>query len=123
MIREEHDDIIATLEQENRQLHARNERLQKELDAASTEGLEALRQKLKLDDPDKFNVFRTTVRLIGACFDSEKNCHGLLLVDKGDTMCVVGLNADVEQIAELSSYSLERAMELLESMGEDRVLN
>jgi cell division septum initiation protein DivIVA len=28
------DDIIATLEQENRQLHARNERLQKELDEA-----------------------------------------------------------------------------------------
>jgi cell division protein FtsB len=31
------DDIIATLEQENRQLHARNERLQKELDEALAE--------------------------------------------------------------------------------------
>jgi hypothetical protein len=30
MIREEHDDVIATLEQENRQLRARNERLEKE---------------------------------------------------------------------------------------------
>ena len=31
MEREAHDDMIATLEQENRQLHARNQRLQAEL--------------------------------------------------------------------------------------------
>ena len=36
MEREAHDDIIATLEQENRQLHARNQRLQAELDAKLT---------------------------------------------------------------------------------------
>ena len=30
MVKEEHDDMIATLEQENRQLRARNDRLEKE---------------------------------------------------------------------------------------------
>ena len=34
MEREAHDEMIATLEQENRQLHARNQRLQAELDEA-----------------------------------------------------------------------------------------
>ena len=34
MEREAHDDMIATLEQENRQLHARNQRLQVELNEA-----------------------------------------------------------------------------------------
>jgi hypothetical protein len=35
VIKEEHDDMIATLEQENRQLRARNERLERESTAAN----------------------------------------------------------------------------------------
>ena len=41
-------DLIATLEQENRQLHARNERLEKELEIASNNGINELRDKLHL---------------------------------------------------------------------------
>ena len=42
MVREEHDDIIATLEQENRQLRARNERLEKENNCLSVEQISAM---------------------------------------------------------------------------------
>ena len=42
MVREESDDIIATLEQENRQLRARNERLEKECRCLSVEQISAM---------------------------------------------------------------------------------
>lgn len=42
LLREEHDDMIATLEQENHQLRARNERLEKESRCLSVEQISAM---------------------------------------------------------------------------------
>ena len=122
MVREEHDDLIATLEQENRQLHARNQRLEQELEIASNNGIEQLRNKLDMHDQDKFESFRMSVKALAKCY--EKGNMGVLVADIGDKVSIMGINADMGDVLLMASGVVAKLEEVLQDMGdEDRVLN
>lgn len=124
MEREAHDDLIATLEQENRQLHARNQRLEKELDAAQEGSVGELRDKLELKDEDKFKAFRTAVNMVSSCFKSGSKTKGVMLIENGDNVSIVAMNADIKDIIEMTGSSCERMLDIAHDMqNEDRVLN
>ena len=122
MVREEHDDLIATLEQENRQLHARNQRLEQELEIASNNGIDELRNKLDMHDQDKFESFRMSVKALAKCY--EKGNMGVLVADIGDKVSIMGINADISDVIMMASGVVAKLEEVLQDMGdEDRVLN
>jgi len=115
-------DLIATLEQENRQLHARNKRLEHELEIASNNGVEALRDKLHMEDPDKFESFRTSVKALAKCF--EEGNQGLLIADVGKKVSIMGINADMKSIVVMAMAAATKIMEVIDDIeDEDRVLN
>lgn len=126
MVREESDDIIATLEQENRQLHARNQRLMRELEAA-VEGTEQdaiaeLRKKLDMSDNDKFEMFRTATKSLAKCF--EKGNKGVLIADIGEKVAIMGINADMQDVILMAAGTATKLEEVIADMSdEDRVLN
>ena len=126
MVREESDDIIATLEQENRQLHARNQRLMRELEAA-VEGTEQdaiaeLRKKLDMSDNDKFEMFRTATKSLAKCF--EKGNKGVLIADIGDKVAIMGINAEMHEVALMATATAMKLNDVIDDMqNEDRVLN
>lgn len=122
MVREESDDIIATLEQENRQLHARNQRLEDELEIANNNGIEQLRKKLDMGDQDKFEAFRLAVRALSKCF--EQGNMGVLVADIGDKVSIMGINAGMEEVAMMAAGVVVKLGEVIGDMNdEDRVLN
>ena len=122
MIREESDDIIATLEQENRQLHARNQRLESELEIASNNGIAELRKKLDMADQDKFESFRMATRALAKCY--EKGNMGVLVADIGDKVSIMGINADMEDVLMMASGVVAKLEEVITDLDdEDRVLN
>ena len=122
MVREEHDDLIATLEQENRQLHARNQRLEQELEIASNNGIDELRNKLDMHDQDKFESFRMSVKALAKCY--EKGNMGVLVADIGEKVSIMGINADMGDVLMMASGVVAKLEEVLQDMGdEDRVLN
>jgi len=122
MLREDSDDIIATLEQENRQLHARNQRLEQELEIANHNGVEALRDKLNMGDPDKFESFRTSVRALAKCF--EDGNQGLLIADIGQKVSIMGINAGMKEVVIMATAAATKVMEVIDDIeDEDRVLN
>lgn len=115
-------DLIATLEQENRQLHARNERLEKELQIANNNGVDELRKKLDMGDEDKFSVFRTSVNALAKCF--EKGNKGVLIADIGDKVSIMGINAEIAEVAMMALATATKLNDVLDDMqDEDRVLN
>lgn len=126
MVREESDDIIATLEQENRQLHARNQRLMRELEAA-VEGTEQdaiaeLRKKLDMSDNDKFEMFRTATKALAKCF--EKGNKGVLIADIGEKVAIMGINAEMHEVALMATATAMKLNDVIDDMqNEDRVLN
>ena len=122
MERELSDDIIATLEQENRQLHARNQRLEQELEIANNNGVDELRKKLDMADTDKFESFRMSVKALAKCY--EKGNMGVLVADIGDKVSIMGINADMGDVLMMASGVVAKLEEVLQDMGdEDRVLN
>ena len=122
MERELSDDIIATLEQENRQLHARNQRLEQELEIANNNGVDELRKKLDMADTDKFESFRMSVKALAKCY--EKGNMGVLVADIGDKVSIMGINADMGDVLLMASGVVAKLEEVLQDMGnEDRVLN
>lgn len=115
-------DLIATLEQENRQLHARNQRLEQELEIASNNGVNELRTKLDMQDDDKFKVFRTAVNALAKCF--EKGNQGVLIADIGEKVSILGINAEIHEVAMMASATALKLGEALDDMqDEDRVIN
>ena len=115
-------DLIATLEQENRQLSARNERLEKELEIASNNGIEELRNKLGMHDQDKFESFRMSVKALAKCY--EKGNMGVLVADIGEKVSIMGINADMGDVIMMASGVVAKLEEVIADMGdEDRVLN
>lgn len=126
MVREESDDLIATLEQENRQLHERNKRLMAELEgfaeANEHEAIADLRKKLDMADTDKFESFRMSVKALAKCY--EKGNMGLLVADIGDKVSIMGINADMQDVMLMAAGVVAKLEEVLQDMGdEDRVLN
>ena len=122
MIREESDDIIATLEQENRQLHARNQRLESELEIANNNGIEQLRKKLDMGDHDKFESFRMATRALAKCY--EKGNMGVLVADIGEKVSIMGINADMGDVLMMASGVVAKLEEVIADLDdEDRVLN
>ena len=122
MERELSDDIIATLEQENRQLRARNQRLEQELEIANNNGVDELRKKLDMADTDKFESFRMSVKALAKCY--EKGNMGVLVADIGDKVSIMGINADMGDVLMMASGVVAKLEEVLQDMGdEDRVLN
>ena len=122
MERELSDDIIATLEQENRQLHARNQRLEQELEIANNNGVDELRKKLDMADTDKFESFRMSVKALAKCY--EKGNMGVLVADIGDKVSIMGINADMGDVLLMASGVVAKLEEVLQDIGdEDRVLN
>jgi len=120
------DDLIATLEQENRQLHARNQRLEKELEGmienSERNAIDDLRNKLNMGDDDKFSVFRTSVSALAKCF--EKGNKGVLIADIGDKVSIMGINAEIHEVALMASATAIKLGEVIDEMqDEDRVLN
>ena len=122
MMREESDDIIATLEQENRQLHARNQRLEQELEIANNNGVDALRKKLDMGDQDKFESFRMSTRALAKCY--EKGNMGVLIADIGEKVSIMGINADMEDVMLMASGVVAKLEEVIDDLNdEDRILN
>lgn len=122
MVREESDDIIATLEQENRQLHARNQRLEQELEIANNNGVEQLRKKLDMGDQDKFESFRLATRALAKCY--EKGNMGVLIADIGEKVSIMGINADMQDVMLMAAGTATKLEEVIADMGdEDRVIN
>jgi len=122
MVREESDDIIATLEQENRQLHARNQRLEQELEIANNNGIEQLRKKLDMGDQDKFESFRMATRALAKCY--EQGNMGVLIADIGEKVSIMGINADMGDVIMMASGVVAKLEEVIDDMqNEDRVLN
>ena len=117
MVREEHDDLIATLEQENRQLHARNQRLEQELEIASNNGIDELRNKLDMHDQDKFESFRMSVKALAKCY--EKGNMGVLIADIGEKVSIMGINADMGDVLLMASGVVAKLEEVLEDMSDD----
>lgn len=115
-------DLIATLEQENRQLHARNERLEKELEIASNNGIDELRNKLDMHDQDKFESFRMSVKALAKCY--EKGNMGVLVADIGEKVSIMGINADMGDVLMMASGVVAKLEEVIADLDdEDRVLN
>ena len=124
MEREDHDDLIATLEQENRQLHARNQRLEQELEIANNNGVSELRDKLEMKDEDKFQAFRLAINQVGRCFKSGSTTKGVLIVETENKVSIISMNADLSDLIELTGGACERMLEVAGDMdNEDRVLN
>jgi hypothetical protein len=126
MEREAHDDLIATLEQENRQLHARNQRLMQELEAAveSTEqdAISELRAKLNMSDNEKFEVFRTATKSLAKCF--EPGNKGVLIADIGNKVSIMGINAEIHEVAIMALATAEKLNDVIDDLqDEDRVIN
>jgi hypothetical protein len=122
MTQDFHDDIIATLEQENRQLHARNQRLEQELEIASNNGIEELRNKLDLHDTDKFEAFRISVKTLAKCF--YKGNKGVLIADIGEKVSIMGINAEIHEVAIMAMATATKMNDVIDDMqNEDRVLN
>ena len=122
MVREESDDIIATLEQENRQLHARNQRLEQELEIANNNGIEQLRKKLDMGDQDKFESFRMSTRALAKCY--EKGNMGVLIADIGEKVSIMGINADMQDVMLMAAGTATKLEEVIADMNdEDRVIN
>ena len=117
MVREEHDDLIATLEQENRQLHARNQRLEQELEIASNNGIEQLRNKLDMHDQDKFESFRMSVKALAKCY--EKGNMGVLVADIGEKVSIMGINADMGDVLLMASGVVAKLEEVLEDLSDE----
>ena len=110
-------DLIATLEQENRQLHARNERLEKELEIASNNGIDELRNKLDMHDQDKFESFRMSVKALAKCY--EKGNMGVLVADIGEKVSIMGINADMGDVLLMASGVVAKLEEVLEDMADE----
>ena len=122
IIMNEELDLIATLEQENRQLHARNQRLESELEIANNNGIEQLRNKLDMHDQDKFESFRMATRALAKCY--EKGNMGVLVADIGDKVSIMGINADMGDVLMMASGVVAKLEEVIADMDdEDRVLN
>ena len=117
MERELSDDIIATLEQENRQLHARNQRLEQELEIANNNGVDELRKKLDMADTDKFESFRMSVKALAKCY--EKGNMGVLVADIGDKVSIMGINADMGDVLLMASGVVAKLEEVLQDMSDD----
>ena len=117
MVREEHDDLIATLEQENRQLHARNQRLEQELEIASNNGIDELRNKLDMHDQDKFESFRMSVKALAKCY--EKGNMGVLVADIGEKVSIMGINADMGDVLLMASGVVAKLEEVLEDLSDE----
>ena len=117
MVREESDDIIATLEQENRQLHARNQRLEQELEIASNNGIDELRNKLDMHDQDKFESFRMSVKALAKCY--EKGNMGVLVADIGEKVSIMGINADMGDVLLMASGVVAKLEEVLEDLSDE----
>lgn len=124
MVREESDDIIATLEQENRQLHARNQRLEKEMEDLQGSAVETLRAKLHMEDDDvKFKAFQVASKLVARCFDEGKG-RGVLVVETENKLSIMGLNADVDDVIDLANELYEKLEAVMEHNGDEkRTLN
>lgn len=110
-------DLIATLEQENRQLHARNERLEKELEIASNNGIDELRNKLDMHDQDKFESFRMSVKALAKCY--EKGNMGVLVADIGEKVSIMGINADMGDVLLMASGVVAKLEEVLEDLSDE----
>ena len=117
MVREEHDDLIATLEQENRQLHARNQRLEQELEIASNNGIDELRNKLDMHDQDKFESFRMSVKALAKCY--EKGNMGVLVADIGDKVSIMGINADMGDVLLMASGVVAKLEEVIDDLNDE----
>ena len=117
MVREESDDIIATLEQENRQLHARNQRLEQELEIANNNGIEQLRKKLDMGDQDKFESFRLATRALAKCY--EQGNMGVLIADIGEKVSIMGINADMNDVLLMAAGTATKLEEVLEDMANE----
>lgn len=110
-------DLIATLEQENRQLHARNQRLEEELEIANNNGIEQLRKKLDMGDQDKFESFRMSTKALAKCY--EKGNMGLLVADIGDKVSIMGINADMKDVLLMASGVIAKLEEVLQDMADE----
>ena len=122
IIMNEELDLIATLEQENRQLHARNQRLESELEIANNNGIEQLRNKLDMHDQDKFESFRMATRALAKCY--EKGNMGVLVADIGEKVSIMGINADMGDVLLMASGVVAKLEEVIADMDdEDRVIN
>lgn len=117
MVREESDDIIATLEQENRQLHARNQRLEQELEIANNNGVEQLRKKLDMGDQDKFESFRLATRALAKCY--EKGNMGVLIADIGEKVSIMGINADMQDVMLMAAGTATKLEEVIADMSDE----
>lgn len=117
MVREESDDIIATLEQENRQLHARNQRLEQELEIANNNGVEQLRKKLDMGDTDKFESFRMATRALAKCY--EKGNMGVLIADIGEKVSIMGINADMQDVMLMAAGTATKLEEVIADMSDE----
>lgn len=116
-------DLVSTLEQENRQLHARNQRLERELEIANDNGIEQLKDKLDLQDGDRFEAFRVAVRAVGECFKG-KETKGVMLIERGDKVSIIAMNADMADIIEMTGGACERMLEIHDDLTDkERVLN
>ena len=117
MVREESDDIIATLEQENRQLHARNQRLEQELEIANNNGIEQLRNKLDMHDQDKFESFRMSTKALAKCY--EKGNMGVLIADIGEKVSIMGINADMGDVIMMASGVVAKLEEVIDDLNDE----
>lgn len=121
MVREESDDIIATLEQENRQLHARNQRLEKELEGmienSERSAIDDLRNKLDMADTDKFESFRMAARALAKCY--EKGHMGVLIADIGETVSIMGINADMQDVILMAAGAATKLEEVIADMSDE----
>lgn len=121
MVREESDDIIATLEQENRQLHARNQRLEKELEGmienSERSAIDDLRNKLDMADTDKFESFRMAARALAKCY--EKGNMGVLIADIGETVSIMGINADMQDVILMAAGAATKLEEVIADMSDE----
>lgn len=117
MVREESDDLIATLEQENRQLHARNQRLEEELEIANNNGIEQLRKKLDMGDQDKFESFRMATRALAKCY--EPGNMGVLIADIGEKVSIMGINADMQDVMLMAAGTATKLEEVIADMSDE----
>ena len=117
IIMNEELDLIATLEQENRQLHARNQRLESELEIANNNGIEQLRNKLDMHDQDKFESFRMATRALAKCY--EKGNMGVLVADIGEKVSIMGINADMGDVLLMASGVVAKLEEVLEDLSDE----
>lgn len=120
MIMDEELNLVATLEQENRMLQERNKILESELEIASNNGIDELRNKLDMADEDKFMTFRHSVKALAKCF--EKGNMGVLIADIGDKVSIFGINAEMREVVLMAAAAATKIGEVIEEMGdEDRV--